>query len=154
MSTPSTALPARTRPAPQPRPERTRDHLRVAPDPRRRTRARLTMFGVALVVIATVFALVAIHVFAAQSAFRLDELSKDRTNQQLRYERLREEVARLSAPEAVIDGARKLGMVPGQAQKYIEAPRAAPRGGTSDTPPASQSLSTYGLTKQHLDQNP
>jgi hypothetical protein len=112
------------------------------------------VFGIAVVAVATVFALVAIHVFAAQSAFRLDELSKERTNQQLRYERLREEVARLSAPEAVINGARALGMVPGQAQKYIEAPLAAPEGGTSDTPPASQSTKTYAQTKQHLDQNP
>ena len=112
------------------------------------------MFGIALVAVASVFALVAIHVFAAQSAFTLDKLDKERTNQQLRYERLREEVARLSAPEAVINGARALGMVPGQAQKYIEAPLAAAPGGTAGKPPSSQSTKTYAETKQHLDQNP
>jgi hypothetical protein len=112
------------------------------------------MFGCAVVAVATVLMLVAIHAAAAQSAFRLDKLSRERTNQQLRYERLREEVARLSAPEAVINGARNLGMVPGQAQKYIEAPLAAPPGGTADKPPSSQGTSQYAETKQHLGQNP
>ena len=93
----------RSRPAPNatPRPGRSpnrgdgaRVRLTVAPEvARRRLRARLIMWGAALVTVASMFTLVAFHVFAAQSAFTLERLSKERANEQLRYERLREQVA-------------------------------------------------------------
>ena len=91
-----------------------RARLTVAPEvARRRLRARLLMWGAALVTVASLFTLVAFHVFEAQSAFTLERLSKERTNEQLRYARLRDQVARLSSASAVIAAANKLGMVQG-----------------------------------------
>ena len=56
-----------------------RARLTVAPEvARRRLRARLLMWGAALVTVASLFTLVAFHVFAAQSAFTLERLSKER----------------------------------------------------------------------------
>ena len=64
------------------------------------------MWGAALVTVASLFTLVAFHVFAAQSAFTLERLSKERTNEQLRYERLRDQVARLSSAQTGDRGRR------------------------------------------------
>src|SRR5262249_2125908 len=75
-----------------------RARLTVAPDrARRRLRARLMMWGAALFTVASLFTLVAFHVFEAQSAFTLERLSKERTNEQLRYQRLRLYVANASS---------------------------------------------------------
>jgi hypothetical protein len=147
-------VPADTFPSPRPESAETRDHLRVAPDAgRRRLRARLLMVAIALVTVASLFTLVGFRVVAAQSAFTLDRLSKERTNEQLRYERLREEVSRRSAPEAVISAARARGMIPAPRREFLQAAAAAPR---NSTPATSQSLSanSYDKTKKALDQNP
>src|SRR6266576_3894440 len=58
-----------------------RARLTIAPEvARRRLRARLLMWAAALVTVASLFTLVSFHVFAAQSAFTLERLSKERTN--------------------------------------------------------------------------
>jgi hypothetical protein len=106
-----------------------------------------------LVTVASLFALVAFHVFAAQSAFTLDRLSKQRTNEQLRYERLREEVARLSSPASVIAAAQNLGMKPASTPLYLKVPAAAPHGPAGSTAPPLDDA-TYDKTKQALDENP
>jgi len=150
MSATATPIP---RPRPLPAPA-TRPNLRVAPRTRRRrARARLLVVVILLVTVASLFTLVAFHVFAAQSAFTLDKLAKERTNEQLRYERLRDMVARQSSPLAVIAEAQRLGMVPANGQFFIDAPAAAPR---SAVPAGPTSLSgpTYDTTKKALDQNP
>jgi hypothetical protein len=107
-----------------------------------------------MVTVASLFTLVAFHVFAAQSAFTLDELSKQRENEQLRYERLREEVARQSSPEAVISAARALGMVPAERTNILDAPAAAPTAAQTDPAQAALSPETYDETKRALDANP
>ncbi len=130
-----------------------RARLTVAPEAaRRRLRARLTMWSAALVTVASLFTLVAFHVFAAQSAFTLERLSKERTNEQLRYERLREQVAVLSSAQTVIKGAKAQGMVPGPSA--IELPVASRRSvpGTVDTIPAE--ASSYDDTKSSLGPTP
>ena len=99
------------------------------------------------------FALVAFHVLAAQSAFTLDHLSKERVNEQLRYERLREEVARSSSPAAVIAAAQRLGLVFADSYAFIQAPGAASKN-ASDPAPPTLSENTYDHTKPALDQNP
>src|SRR5690242_15483610 len=81
-----------------PEPERPAT-LRVAPRDaleaaRRRRRARLIMFGAAAVSAASMFGLVAFHVFAVQSSFQLDKLQSQLTVEQRRYGMLRDEVAR------------------------------------------------------------
>jgi hypothetical protein len=135
-------------------PERARDHLRVAPDARRRRRrARLVVFGVTAVTVLSLFTLVAFHVFEVQSAFTLERLDKERTNEQLRYERLREEVARRSSPLSIIAAARALGLQQASSWSFIQAPAAAPPA-TADSGANSLSTVSYGKTKEHLGPNP
>jgi len=149
------AAPARSRPQPTPAPRRTREHLRVAPDVRRRRRrARLLVFVSCVVTVASLFTLVGFHVLAAQSAFTLDRVTKQRNNEQLRYQRLRDEVARASSPAQVISEAQKLGMIPATNVHYIVAPSAAPAATTPDAVPSSLSQNTYGQAKKALDSNP
>jgi cell division protein FtsL len=96
------------------RPER--PHLRVAPKPsravlRRRRRARFAVFGVAAISAASMFLLVAFHVFAVQSAFQLDKLDNQLTQQQRLNESLRADVDEASSPATVAMKAAELGMV-------------------------------------------
>jgi hypothetical protein len=159
----SAQLSPRSRPAPHatPRPgfpnrgDGARARLRVAPEvARRRLRARLLMWAAALVTVASLFTLVAFHVFAAQSAFTLERLSKDRANEQLRYERLREKVASLSSAGTVIAKAAKLGMVPVGIVVTLSLPSVRPAVPPPVKPPAESSSSSYGSTKSALDAAP
>jgi hypothetical protein len=100
------------------------------------------------------FTLVAFHVFAAQSAFTLERLSKDRANEQLRYERLREQVAGLSSAQTVIAAAAKLGMVPGGTIVSLPVPSVRPGGVTPDTLPAESTSASYVKVKHALDPGP
>jgi hypothetical protein len=163
----------RTRPTPNATPrsgsrgvprEGARAQLTVAPEvARRRLRARLVMWGAALVTVASLFTLVAFHVFAAQSAFTLERLSKERTNEQLRYTRLRLQVAELSSAHNVIDASQKMGMVPGPgvvtlsvpAAHLLQAPdaSAATSGPIATVPPASTGTD-YDKTKHALGPTP
>jgi hypothetical protein len=119
-------------------------------------RARLLMWGAILVTVASAFTLVLFHVFAVQSAFTLDQLAKERTNEQLRYERLREQVAASSSAETVIAAARGLGMVPGDSMITLTAPAVGPTTPTAepanapDPAPASLSPQSYVTAKKHL----
>ena len=125
-------------------------HLRVAPRPAGRRRARVAVWVTALVTAVALFALVAFHVLAVQHAFELDRLDAQRNAEELRYERLRSEVATLSAPESVVDAARALGMLPASDVDYIEAEAAAP----SETAPDATSstlVEVYGEAKRSLD---
>ena len=105
------------------------------------------MWGAALVTVASLFTLVAFHVFAAQSAFTLERLSKERTNEQLRYERLRDQVARAVVGAAsVIAAADKLGMVPGPAWSTLSVARSAPPAtGAHGRPPVTVRASASRL---------
>jgi hypothetical protein len=138
-------------PAHLPRREtRPRAYLKVAPEVARRRRyTRLAMTGAALVTVASLFLMVAFQVFAAQSAFRLDQLSKVRANEELRNQRLRDQVASLSSPGSVIERARQDGLVPVPVA-YVQAPPAAPLKPVSDA--AGKVLNqSWPTTKQHLD---
>jgi hypothetical protein len=155
----STAAPAAgTVPAPRPAatPESSpRERLRVAPNnTARRIRARLLMLGVTVLTIASLFALVGFRVVAAQSAFTLDRLSKERTNEQLRYERLRAEVAQRSSPGAIISSASSRGMVFADRKEFIQAPAAARDAKTPTATPKSLAPTSWDEAKRALDQNP
>ncbi len=123
-------LPDPQRESPVPRREDpARPHLRVAPDVfRRRRRARLAVWGVTAISVASLFVLVAFHVFAVQYAFQLDRLDRARVVEERRYERLRADVATRSSPDAVVAAAQALGLVPAERIEYLEVPEAAPRG--------------------------
>ncbi len=125
--------------------------LTVAPDvARRRLRARLTIWTAVLVTVASLFTLVSFHVFAAQSAFSLERLSKDRANEQLRYERLREMVSSFSSAQSVIAASRHLGMVPGPSDVVLPAANANTTGTTGAPNPAVSSANSYLNTKPAL----
>ena len=128
--------------------------LVVAPNlARRRLRARLAMWAGAAVTVLALFTLVQFHVLAAQSAFTLEKLEKERTNEQFRYQRLREQVARASSAEQVRAAAAKLGMIPGTNLVQLEVPYIAPTTPVSDTIPEPLSAEDYQDTKPSLDDN-
>ncbi len=132
-----------------------RVRLTVAPEvARRRLRARLLMWAVALVTVASLFTLVAFHVFAAQSAFTLEKLSKEQTNEQLRYERLRNQVATLSSADAVIAASNKLGMVQGPSPVVLTVPNGQAAAVTSVTVPGQATNEAYSKTKPALGPTP
>src|SRR6478736_39497 len=92
------------------------NHLHVAPNTaleaaRRRRRARLALLGVGAISAASMFGLVAFHVFAVQSSFQLDKLQSQLTIEQRRNGMLRDEVATRSSPETIANRAEGLGMV-------------------------------------------
>jgi cell division protein FtsL len=123
-------------------------HLRVAEIARRRRRARWLVWLVALASGLAVFVLVAFHVFAVQQAFAIDRLTNEQQQEQLRYERLRVEVATLSSPPAILATATRMGMQPPQSVVYLQAPAAAPRGNAPDRT-SSTLAETQGEAKQH-----
>ena len=142
---------ATPRPGSRSRGDGARARLTVAPEvARRRLRARLLMWGAALVTVASLFTLVAFHVFAAQSAFTLERLSKERTNEQLRYQRLREAVASASSAQAVIRASDKFGMVQAPAVVLLPVPSVRLAGATPSTQPGDAQSSNYSKTKTAL----
>jgi cell division protein FtsL len=115
-----------------------RPHLRVAPTVshgvlRRRRRARFAVFGVAAISAASMFLLVAFHVFAVQSAFQLNKLDQQLSAEQRRYAQLRSEVDEASAPETVARKAADLGMQRSR-NVYILTPNAPDFGAKSELP--------------------
>jgi hypothetical protein len=109
------------------------------------------MWGAALLTVASLFMLVAFHVFAAQSAFTLERLSKDRTNEQLRYQRLRQQVASLSSASVVIAASNQFGMGPSPGVITLTVPPADQTGGAQPTSAPAPSMTDYSTTKPALE---
>jgi cell division protein FtsB len=117
------ARPLHAVPAPDRDPARRR-HLRVAPDRRRRRRLRLALaLGVA-VSVASTFLLVAFNVLVVQGQFDLERLSQQLEVEQRAYAHGRLEVAQLASPDAIVERARRLGMIEPAQVTYVEAPAA------------------------------
>jgi cell division protein FtsL len=125
-------------------------HLKVAQVARRQRRTRYAVWAAGLVIAVALFVLVGFHVLAVQHSFTLDRLQAEQQTEELRYERLRAEVATLSSPEAIVSAAEERGMQPPESIDWIQAPAAAPHG-----PPADQTSSTlaeiHGEAKKTLD---
>jgi len=127
------ALPAEALPSEQPTP------LQVAPTDaleaiRRRRRTRLVMFLAAAISAASMFGLVAFHVFAVQSSFQMDKLQQQLAEQQQRYEKLRDQVAMESSPQAVATGAEGLHMVRSSQVIVLHVPAAKPLDASDSLP--------------------
>jgi len=122
-------------------------HLRVVGDPV--ARRRVVVLPIVVVVVSA-FLLVGFWAALAQSAVSLDSLERTRDTEQLRYQRLREEVARLASPAAVTAAARRLGMEPAVRSEFIAVPRAAPRPAPADAAPVSLATDRYLRAKQAL----
>ena len=109
------------------------------------------MWGAALLTVASLFTLVAFHVFAAQSAFSLERLSKERMNEQLRYQRLRQQVASLSSASVVIKASNNFGMVSGPGVITLTVPPAHQSSGGQPPVAPAPSVRDYANTKQALE---
>jgi len=122
-------------------------HLRVVGDPV--ARRRVVVLPIVVVVVSA-FLLAGFWAAMAQSAVRIDSLERTRDTEQLRYQRLREEVARLASPAAVTAAARRFGMEPAPRTEFISVPRAAPRPEPTDAAPVSLATDRYLRAKPAL----
>jgi cell division protein FtsL len=126
--------------APRPAPSSPRERHLAVVDPAARKRERRARMGVRLAVacvVAAVLIVVGFHVMMAEGQLQLDRLDRETAIQQQRYEALRLEFAEQSAPEAIIERAEDLGMVPATSMRYLSAPgltaEAAKSAGTDAT---------------------
>ena len=110
-------------------------HLRAVP-PRRRRQPRLGLWIGSIVTVVSLFLLVAFNVFMVQGQFELDRIDQRRAIEQQEYARLRDQVAKLGAPEEIVGKARANGMVDSSHVTQISAPTAGA------TPPPSDDTAT------------
>ena len=101
---------------------------------RRRRRTRAVMLLAAAVSAASMFGLVAFHVFEVQTSFQLDNLQQRLTEEQQQYGKLRAEVATRSSPQAVAAGAEALHMVRPSQVSVLHVPGARPLDATNSLP--------------------
>jgi cell division protein FtsL len=152
-------------PAP-PADRRPRPRLRVVDDARlraelaRRRRARLTVLGVFLAVVASLLGLAASHAHLVSGQSRLDDLEAEVVAAQARYSASRLEVAELAAPDRIVREARdRLGMVTPPSIRYVtpSAERAAEVGAATDGLTAeapADAGAAWGAVKPYLGSAP
>lgn len=75
-----------------------------------------------IVVAAFVFGLVLLHVLLAQSAFRLQSLQKQVTQDESRNRQMRYQVATAEAPARIAESAAAIGLVVPDQQRYLLLP--------------------------------
>ena len=150
------AAPVRA-PRSTPAPARAR-HLAVV-DPAARKRERRARLGVRLsvaVVVAAVLIVVGFHVMMAEGQLQLERLDRATKTEQQRYERLRLMYAQRSAPDAIVERATAIGMVPATSQRFISAPTLtsgdSTSGGSGATAPSL--ARDWEKVKKHLVANP
>jgi hypothetical protein len=84
---------------------------------------RLALVASAVLTVGTIFGAAVFHVLLIQSEFRLDRINKEATKEEARYEKLRLDVAQLSAPDRIVATAQqRLGMVVPPQVAYLMAP--------------------------------
>jgi hypothetical protein len=119
---------------------------------------RLALLAGAVLTVGTIFGAAIFHVLLVQSEFRLDRLHKETAKEEVRYEKLRLDVAQLSAPERIVDTAQqRLGMVVPPQIAYLMAPAPLDSNGLGATPddPAAPSLAGgWAEVKPHLGIRP
>jgi cell division protein FtsL len=119
---------------------------------------RLALLATAVLTVGTIFGAAIFHVLLIQSEFRLDLLHKEAAKEEARYEKLRLDVAQLSAPERIVATAQqRLGMVVPPQIAYLMAP--APQDGrasdtTSEDPAAPSLAGGWAEVKPHLGTRP
>ncbi|HMC81251.1 MAG TPA: hypothetical protein VKO35_11965 [Acidimicrobiia bacterium] len=119
---------------------------------------RLALVAGAVLTVGTIFGAAIFHVLLIQSEFRLDQLNKEAAKEEARYEKLRLDVAQLSAPERIVATAQqRLGMVvpPRVAYLMAPAPQDSRGGGAEPDDPAAPSLAGgWAEVKPHLGTRP
>ncbi len=115
---------------------------------------RLALLATAVLTVGTIFGAAIFHVLLVQSEFRLDQLHKEAAREEVRYEKLRLEVAQRSAPERIVATAQqRLGMVVPPQIAYLMAP--APRDSGDPNDPAAPSLAGgWAEVKPYLGTRP
>jgi cell division protein FtsL len=115
---------------------------------------RLALLATAILTVGTIFGAAVFHVLLIQSEFRLDHLNKEAAKEEARYEKLRLDVAQLSAPERIVATAQqRLGMVVPPQVAYLMAPApqdSAGQGATPDDPAAPSLAGGWAEVKPHL----
>lgn len=147
------------RPAPRKAREETRERHLAVVDPAVRKRERRARLGVRLAiasVVAAVLIVVTFHVMMAEGQLQIDRLETATAKEQQRYEALRLQYADRIAPEAIIERAKELGMVPATSTRFISAPgltaAAAESAGTDAT--ARSLAKDWEKVKPHLVKQP
>jgi cell division protein FtsL len=125
----------------------------------RRRRAGLLTAAACTALFAVMLGLVAFQMRIAQGQGRLDRLERDIRAEELRYDRLRLEVARLQSPEQVVAAAKALGMVEPDAITYVVPPAdvvAAADAAVGGAPPGAAPVggSPWGAVKPVLGAAP
>ena len=114
---------------------------------------RLALAASALLTVGTIFGAAVFHVVLIQSEFRLDQINKEATREQARYEKLRLDVAQLSAPDRIVATAQqRLGMVVPPQVAYLMAP--VPPNTEHDDPAAPSLAGGWAEVKPHLGTRP
>ncbi len=94
-------------------------HLRVVPTPRGRGRRRAGLLVGFIAGFVILFGTVTFHVRLVTGQQRIERLDTRAEAAQARYDRLRLEVDRLSAPDRIVARARALGMVEAQDPTWL-----------------------------------
>ena len=119
---------------------------------------RLALLASAVLTVGTIFGAAIFHVILIQSEFRLDQINKEATKEEARYEKLRLDVAQLSAPDRIVATAQqRLGMVVPPQVAYLMAPiPQAPgaQGADHDDPAAPSLAGGWAEVKPHLGTRP
>lgn len=147
------------RPARRPSAPPERPPLLLVPPRVRRRRAGLLTAAACTALFAVMLGLVAFQMRIAQGQGRLDRLERDIRAEELRYDRLRLEVARLQSPEQVVAAAKALGMVEPDAITYVVPPAdvvAAADAAVGGAPPGAAPVggSPWGAVKPVLGAAP
>ena len=119
---------------------------------------RLALLASAVLTVGTIFGAAIFHVLLIQSEFRLDRINKEATKEEARYEKLRLDVAQLSAPDRIVATAQqRLGMVVPPQVAYLMAPAPREAGDPSaehDDPAAPSLAGGWAEVKPHLGTRP
>jgi cell division protein FtsL len=120
---------------------------------------RFALLSTAILTVGTIFGAAIFHVLLVQSEFQLDNLKKEAAKEEVRYEKLRLEVAQLSAPERIVATAQqRLGMVVPPQVAYLMAPAPTDPRNPNDPgnpDPAAPSLAGgWAEVKPHLGTRP
>jgi len=119
---------------------------------------RLALVASAVLTVGTIFGAAVFHVLLIQHEFRLDQITKEATKEEARYEKLRLDVAQLSAPDRIVATAQqRLGMVVPPQVAYLMAPVPKDSGAQNaehDDPAAPSLAGGWAEVKPHLGTRP
>jgi hypothetical protein len=124
---------------------------------RRRRRLKLAAWFVGVTGVVLMFGAAAFHVMLTQSQFRLEELDRQVTAEQQRYEVLRLQVAHLSSPDAIVRAAVAAGMIEPEQTTFLVAagdPPAADGAPTGEAPIDPHAPASWDEIKDRLGRRP